>query len=116
MTRRPPRSPLFPYTTLFRSLKGKILRIAHCGYFGAFDILTSLSGLEIRSEEHNAELQSLAYLLFRTFFLNDAPPTEISPLPLHDALPISQGQDPPDRALRLLRRVRHPDVALGPRD
>ena len=28
-------------------LKGKIIRIAHCGYFGAFDILTSLSGLEI---------------------------------------------------------------------
>ena len=28
-------------------LKGKILRIAHCGYFGAFDILTSLSGIEI---------------------------------------------------------------------
>ena len=24
-------------------LKGRILRIAHCGYFGAFDILTSLS-------------------------------------------------------------------------
>ena len=29
------------------ALKGRILRIAHCGYFGAFDILTSLSGLEI---------------------------------------------------------------------
>jgi serine---pyruvate transaminase len=28
-------------------LKGRILRIAHCGYFGAFDILTSLSGLEM---------------------------------------------------------------------
>jgi aspartate aminotransferase-like enzyme len=28
-------------------LKGKILRIAHCGYFGAFDILTALSGLEM---------------------------------------------------------------------
>jgi aspartate aminotransferase-like enzyme len=28
-------------------LKGRILRIAHCGYFGAFDILTSLSGLEL---------------------------------------------------------------------
>ena len=28
-------------------LKGKILRIAHCGYFGAFDILTSLSGIEL---------------------------------------------------------------------
>jgi aspartate aminotransferase-like enzyme len=29
------------------ALKGKIIRIAHCGYFGAFDILTSLSGLEM---------------------------------------------------------------------
>jgi serine---pyruvate transaminase len=28
-------------------LKGRILRIAHCGYFGAFDIVTSLSGLEM---------------------------------------------------------------------
>ena len=28
-------------------LSGKILRIAHCGYFGGFDILTSLSGLEM---------------------------------------------------------------------
>jgi serine---pyruvate transaminase len=41
-------------------LKGKILRIAHCGYFGAFDILTSLSGLEMvlaqlgREVEHGA--------------------------------------------------------------
>lgn len=28
-------------------LKGRIIRIAHCGYFGAFDILTSLAGLEL---------------------------------------------------------------------
>ncbi|HMJ03531.1 MAG TPA: alanine--glyoxylate aminotransferase family protein [Conexibacter sp.] len=28
-------------------LAGKIIRIAHCGYFGAFDIVTSLSGLEM---------------------------------------------------------------------
>ncbi len=28
-------------------LAGKIIRIAHCGYFGGFDILTSLSGLEM---------------------------------------------------------------------
>jgi aspartate aminotransferase-like enzyme len=32
-------------------LKGRILRIAHCGYFGAFDILTSLSGLEIALDQ-----------------------------------------------------------------
>ena len=28
-------------------LKGRIVRIAHCGYFGAFDIVTSLAGLEM---------------------------------------------------------------------
>ena len=32
-------------------LKGRILRIAHCGYFGAFDILTSLSGLELALDQ-----------------------------------------------------------------
>ncbi len=39
------------------ALKGKILRIAHCGYFGAFDILTSISGLEIALHElgHDVE-------------------------------------------------------------
>jgi aspartate aminotransferase-like enzyme len=39
-------------------LKGKILRIAHCGYFGAFDILTSLSGLEMALAQlgHEVEL------------------------------------------------------------
>ena len=38
-------------------LKGRILRIAHCGYFGAFDILTSLSGLEIALQQlgHDVE-------------------------------------------------------------
>ena len=28
-------------------LKGKIVRIAHCGYYGAFDIVTALTGLEM---------------------------------------------------------------------
>jgi serine---pyruvate transaminase len=32
-------------------LKGRILRIAHCGYFGAFDIVTSLSGLEMALQQ-----------------------------------------------------------------
>jgi aspartate aminotransferase-like enzyme len=38
-------------------LKGKILRIAHCGYFGAFDILTSLSGLEIALHQLGHEVE-----------------------------------------------------------
>ena len=37
-------------------LKGRILRIAHCGYFGAFDILTSLSGLEMVLDQLGREV------------------------------------------------------------
>ena len=37
-------------------LKGRILRIAHCGYFGAFDILTSLSGLEMALQQLGHEV------------------------------------------------------------
>jgi serine---pyruvate transaminase len=39
-------------------LKGKIVRVAHCGYFGAFDVLTTVSGLEMTLSElgHDFEL------------------------------------------------------------
>jgi len=39
-------------------LKGRIARIAHCGYFGAFDVLTSIAGLEMTLVElgHEVEL------------------------------------------------------------
>ena len=38
-------------------LKGKIVRIAHCGYYGAFDIVIALSGFEmaLRDLGHDAE-------------------------------------------------------------
>ncbi|MDP9293280.1 MAG: alanine--glyoxylate aminotransferase family protein [Actinomycetota bacterium] len=38
-------------------LAGRILRIAHCGYFGAFDILTALSGLEMVLHRLGAEVE-----------------------------------------------------------
>ena len=38
-------------------LKGQIVRIAHCGYFGAFDILTSLGALEMALTELGHELE-----------------------------------------------------------
>jgi aspartate aminotransferase-like enzyme len=38
-------------------LKGKIARIAHCGYFGAFDILVSISALEMTLRELGHELE-----------------------------------------------------------
>src|SRR5256885_9716175 len=65
MIRRPPRSTLFPYTTLFRSLK----RIAESERIG----IASIQGigavrnavLGYRSEEHTSELQSPCNLVCR---------------------------------------------------
>ena len=38
-------------------LKGKIARIAHCGYFGAFDIVTTISALEMTLRELGADVE-----------------------------------------------------------
>jgi aspartate aminotransferase-like enzyme len=38
-------------------LKGRILRIAHCGYFGAFDVITILAGLELALTELGADVE-----------------------------------------------------------
>src|SRR2546422_5606088 len=78
MIRRPPRSPLFPYTTLFRSpvfhREGRISgQIAHHREVGrGLDRLfeqTVVSGpanfVEERSEEHTSELQSRLHLVCR---------------------------------------------------
>src|SRR5256885_12593072 len=60
MIRRPPRSTLFPYTTLFRSDHGKLgLRLALAAA-GAL-----LRRNETRSEEHTSELQSPCNLVCR---------------------------------------------------
>src|SRR2546423_2339900 len=66
MIRRPPRSTLFPYTTLFRStslLTVSRLILTHRGRA----LQRSLVGVRWRprSEEHTSELQSLAYLVCR---------------------------------------------------
>src|SRR2546429_2503091 len=58
MIRRPPRSTLFPYTTLFRSLEGRPgLQV----YRGALDARSAHK----RSEEHTSELQSRLHLVCR---------------------------------------------------
>src|SRR5947209_11280422 len=62
MIRRPPRSTLFPYTTLFRSefqAYDRLLRYQP-GWAAA-----PLGFLELRSEEHTSELQSRQYLVCR---------------------------------------------------
>src|SRR2546425_6999264 len=77
MIRRPPRSTLFPYTTLFRSLDacrcltvffldvgqgdGAALRTPN----GRWIVIDGGPRTPERSEEHTSELQSLAYLVCR---------------------------------------------------
>src|SRR3712207_7189705 len=90
MIRRPPRSTLFPYTTLFRSAtrrehmsdtaQGQILDFVRDRYpqaeieasqdIFAFGFVNSLFAMELvmfveRSEEHTSELQSRQYLVCR---------------------------------------------------
>src|ERR1043165_4243763 len=97
MIRRPPRSTLFPYTTLFRSTA------AHCGWFDREMIgryskpVFAPPNRRSRSEEHTSELQSRGLISYAPFFFNDTATTEIYTLSLHDALPIYGG------ALRLVR-------------
>src|SRR6266404_8589494 len=70
MMRRPPRSTLFPYTTLFRSPPGA-RRDGREGGGGAAPLDRREDGRTLgaapgpRSEEHTSELQSLAYLVCR---------------------------------------------------
>src|SRR3712207_7389504 len=75
MIRRPPRSTLFPYTTLFRSLQVSDRRqlepaLWSCGepVAVARDHRAVVEALELhpqRSEEHTSELQSRQYLVCR---------------------------------------------------
>src|SRR5436309_5449493 len=71
MTRRPPTSTLFPYTTLFRSSPERVLReIDHLEktydvkFFQFFDDIFTLDAKR-RSEEHTSELQSRENLVCR---------------------------------------------------
>src|SRR6266496_2497916 len=59
MIRRPPRSTLFPYTTLFRSAPPRT------GVSRAVDLDTEAPPLARRSEEHTSELQSRRDLVCR---------------------------------------------------
>src|SRR5258705_8358848 len=61
MIRRPPRSTLFPYTTLFRSQPS----LAFCGLGNPENFFEQLRQDGFRSEEHTSELQSLRHLVCR---------------------------------------------------
>src|SRR2546425_3594917 len=83
MIRRPPRSTLFPYTTLFRSLLPPettslpkttdtapawghtIAPVARGRLTSGLSPMSTAPKRSLRSEEHTSELQSLAYLVCR---------------------------------------------------
>src|SRR5256885_9477316 len=65
MIRRPPRSTLFPYTTLFRSLISRISLTAGNPNGSVRPDPTSLIAGASRSEEHTSELQSPCNLVCR---------------------------------------------------
>src|SRR5258708_28007493 len=64
MIRRPPRSTLFPYTTLFRSLPVNRIHSSAKSQVWYFDRSTFSAGSP-RSEEHTSELQSPDHLVCR---------------------------------------------------
>src|SRR5258707_3056786 len=96
MIRRPPRSTLFPYTTLFRSWKlsarthrrtrrtTRGLRLSHPARGGSL-------GRDRRSEEHTSELQSRQYLVCRLLLEKK----NISEQLLDQAIGILSAIDPP---------------------
>src|SRR5437016_7803566 len=67
MIRRPPRSTLFPYTTLFRSRKALTEQVSPHQFGRVLLHLAQRRGAlgEERSEEHTSELQSLTNLVCR---------------------------------------------------
>src|SRR2546428_5296454 len=78
MIRRPPRSTLFPYTTLFRSTAIPIA-IARAGQASPTVRTTTGGSWTIRSEEHTSELQSRSDLVCR-LLLEKKKTNLISPL------------------------------------
>src|SRR3712207_8293970 len=71
MIRRPPRSTLFPYTTLFRSFEAEIRRafvplaLDPIAVLGQHDEEVRHATRRLRSEEHTSELQSRQYIVCR---------------------------------------------------
>src|SRR2546425_8385969 len=102
MIRRPPRSTLFPYTTLFRSLLlapffKKAIKDCQRSWRNVIAAAAKkgipVPAFSTRSEEHTSELQSLAYLVCRLLLekkkkdhrprlVHHPPPTQLTTL--HD--------------------------------
>src|SRR5258708_26694180 len=84
MIRRPPRSTLFPYTTLFRSTFSGPPHLGQASrgtssFIGTPPWLTRERGCSTRSEEHTSELQSPDHLVCRLLLEKKKTTTESQP-------------------------------------
>src|SRR5437764_7612877 len=102
MIRRPPRSTLFPYTTLFRSMKCLEKDRAR-----RYDTATTLAtDVQRRSEEHTSELQSPMYLVCRLLLEKKKKKTNQDMYSIagiidkHDALKLSSRHEPKTHLLK----------------
>src|SRR2546430_11157628 len=102
MIRRPPRSTLFPYTTLFRSTIMRTLGI-ELWLLGLrnYKLLSIEASRERRSEEHTSELQSRLHLVCRLLLekktnraTSTPPPSTRRPAPSPAAAPHSEARRP----------------------
>src|SRR6266436_6063210 len=95
MIRRPPRSTLFPYTTLFRSRS----RARPCSTsLAAFNTSLLYTDIAMRSEEHTSELQSRLHLVCRRLLEKK----KVEPAVLLDMRLVAIGRD-----RDMLQRHRH---------
>src|SRR2546430_8252099 len=91
MIRRPPRSTLFPYTTLFRSLEpGDVHRLAALAGDQLRQVDRKAERVVQRSEEHTSELQSQSNLVCR-LLLEKKKPTLFTHANRERRTPLSSG-------------------------
>src|SRR2546426_4277238 len=92
MIRRPPRSTLFPYTTLFRSRRDDALK--HVAHPTRAEELATLDasdrGRVARSEEHTSELQSPCNLVCRLLLEKKKKKNKIRDMVEHNIYSISR--------------------------
>src|SRR2546425_6160827 len=100
MIRRPPRSTLFPYTTLFRSdcsgtgrPPSRAAGVGPRSHHPSTDRTPTRAS--VRSEEHTSELQSLAYLVCRLLLEKKKTAAPASSISRASSSPRSEGDSPP---------------------
>src|SRR2546430_8232213 len=99
MIRRPPRSTLFPYTTLFRSNSDHRIDTKQRLTLAAY----SVSKMSPRSEEHTSELQSQSNLVCRLLLEKKNIVNRVVPIRLAAGLYSARSDRPPHS-----RTYRHP--------